>query len=169
MSRAKLLLPFTCNFHYSSYSPRIVVIFYCHYSHTPRQHKWWTQKEQVCLLAAVLISLRLMHNDFVWLYSTLFRHHRNVMEFVCLYAAVAFSPFLDEGKEQRLVAASCVFPEMRCFLPLHRFETAYYYRCASHHSCTSRAHAHFGQSGNTAIKVYTCMYISIKIGIRHLC
>ncbi len=27
-----------------------------------------------------------------------------------LYAAVAFSPFLDEGKERRLVAASCVFP-----------------------------------------------------------
>ncbi len=51
-----------------------------------------------------------MHNDFVWLYSTLFWRHRNIMEFVCLYAAVAFSPFLDEGKEQRLVAASCVFP-----------------------------------------------------------
>ncbi len=31
------------------------------------------------LLAAVLIYLRLMHNDFVWLYSTLFRRHRNVM------------------------------------------------------------------------------------------
>ncbi len=27
----------------------------------------------------------------------------------------------------------------------------------------SQAHAHFGQSGNTAIKVFTCLYISIKI------
>ncbi len=45
-----------------------------------------------------------MHNDFVWLYSTLFRCHRNLMEFVCLYAAVTFySQFLDEKK--RLVAA----------------------------------------------------------------
>ncbi len=74
------------------------------------QHKWWAKKEQVCLLATVIIYLRLMHNDFVWLYCTLFRRHRNVMEFVCLYAAISFSPFLDEGKEQRLVAASCVFP-----------------------------------------------------------
>ncbi len=31
------------------------------------QHNLWIQKEQVCLLAAVLIYLRLMHNDFVWL------------------------------------------------------------------------------------------------------
>ncbi len=38
------------------------------------------------LLAAILIDLRLMHNDFVWLYSTLFRRHRNVME----YAAFVF-------------------------------------------------------------------------------
>ncbi len=39
------------------------------------------------LLAAVLIYLRPMHSDFVWLYSTLFRHHRNVMEFVCLFTS----------------------------------------------------------------------------------
>ncbi len=40
-----------------------------------------------------------------------FQRHRNVTEFVCLYAAVTFySLFLDESKEQRLVAASCVFP-----------------------------------------------------------
>ncbi len=64
----------------------------------------------MCLLAAVLIYLRLMHYDFVWLYSTLYGRHRNVMEFVCLYTAVAFSLFRDEGKEDRLVAASCVFP-----------------------------------------------------------
>ncbi len=61
-------------------------------------------------MAMVLIYLRLMHNDFVWLYYMFFRCHRNVMEFVCIDAAVAFSPFLDEGKKQRLVAASCVFP-----------------------------------------------------------
>ncbi len=46
------------------------------------------------LLSVVLIYLRLMQNDVVWLYSTLFRRHRNVMEFI---------------------------PRMRCFLPRHRF------------------------------------------------
>ncbi len=66
-----------------------------------------SERACVCILAAILIDLRLMHDDFVLLYCTLFWHHRNVMEFVCLYAAVAFSPFLDEGKEQR---QSCVFP-----------------------------------------------------------
>ncbi len=55
------------------------------------------------LLATILIYLRLMHNDFVWRYSTLFRRHRNVMEYA---AFVFFSPFVDEGKEQRLVAAN---------------------------------------------------------------
>ncbi len=91
------------------------IVFFFHFllplfTYLITQHKWWTQKEHVCLLAAVLIYLRLMHNDFVWLYCTLFRCHRNVMEFVCLYAADVFLPFLDEGMEQRLVAASCVFP-----------------------------------------------------------
>ncbi len=80
-------LPFTFNFHYSYYSLRIVVNFLLPlFTYRTAQHKLWIQKEQVCLLAAVLIYLRLMHNDFVWLYSTLFRRHRNVMEFVCLYA-----------------------------------------------------------------------------------
>ncbi len=37
------------------------------------------------------------------------------------------------------------------------------------YSCMSQVHAHFGQSGNTVIKVFTCLYISIKIGVRHLC
>ncbi len=61
----------------------------------------------MCLLAAVLIYLRLMHNDFVWLYCKF----RIECDGICLpYAAIAFSPFLDEGKEQRLVAASYVFP-----------------------------------------------------------
>ncbi len=62
----------------------------------------------MCLLAAVLIYLRLMHNDFEWLYCMFFRRHRNVMEFVCLYAAVAFSPFLDKGKETD--GSFCGFP-----------------------------------------------------------
>ncbi len=43
-------------------------------------------------------------------FQLLFRCNRNVMKFVFLYAADAFLPFLDEGKEQRMVAASCVFP-----------------------------------------------------------
>ena len=42
-------------------------------------------------------------------------------------------------------------------------------RCELRHSCTSRTHAHFGQSGNTVIKVFTCLYIVNKIGICHLC
>ncbi len=53
----------------------------------------------------------------IWIYifftcnfQLLFRCNRNVMKFVCLYAADAFLPFLDEGKEQRMVAANCVFP-----------------------------------------------------------
>ncbi len=80
MSRAKLLLPFTCNFHYSYYSLRIVVIFllpFIHISHWTAQ--MMDSERAGVLLAAVLIYLRLMHNDFVWLYSTLFRRHRNVM------------------------------------------------------------------------------------------
>ncbi len=48
-------------------------------------------------------------------------------------------------------------PEMRCFLPLHPS----FLICVF----TSRAHAHLGQSGNTAIKVFTCLYILIEIGV----
>ncbi len=107
MSIANLLLPFTCNFHYSQ---RIVVIFFTAIIHMPhRTAQMIDSEEQVCLLADVLIYLRLMHNDFVCLYFTLVRAP-NVMEFVWLYAAVVYSLFMDEGKEQRLVAASCVFP-----------------------------------------------------------
>ncbi len=36
------------------------------------------------------------------------------------------------------------------------------------HFLTVKMHAHFGQSGNTAIKVFTSLYIPIKIGIRHV-
>ncbi len=44
-----------------------------------------------------------------------------MMGFVCLYSAVKFSPFLDEGKEQRLVAASCVFPRNAMLSSLSSF------------------------------------------------
>ncbi len=103
MSQAKFLLPFTCNFQFP-----IIIFLLPLFTYLIAQHKWWTQKEQVFLLVTVLIYLCLMHNDFVWLYCMLFQCHRNVMEFA--HAAVSFSPFLDEGKEQRLVTASCVFP-----------------------------------------------------------
>ncbi len=68
--------------------------------------------ERACVFTGrCLIDLCLKHNDFVWLYCTLFQRHRNVKEFVCLDSrcCVTFSPCLDEGKEQRLVAESCVF------------------------------------------------------------
>ncbi len=56
---------------------RIVVHFFIAIIHIPHcTTQLWIQKEQLCLLAAVY----LMHNDFVWLYSTLFQRHRNVME-----------------------------------------------------------------------------------------
>ncbi len=85
---------------------RIVVIFYCHYSHTPlQQHKWWTQKEQVCLLAAVLIDLRLMHNDFIWLYSTRFRCNRNVISLLSLSSCRFWMRVKNRDGWQR----SCVF------------------------------------------------------------
>ncbi len=110
MSRAKLLLQFTCNFLYSYYSLRIVVnLFYCHYSHTPL-HSTTYYSERAGVFTSHCFNL------FIYM---LFLCHINVMGFVCLYAAVAFLPFLDEGKKQRLVAASCVSPDKRCFLPLH--------------------------------------------------
>ncbi len=60
------------------------------------------------------------------------------------YAAIMFySLCLDEGKEQRLVAASCVFPRNVMFSSPPSFLT-YNYRCVSRHSCMSQAHAHFG-------------------------
>ncbi len=73
---------FTCHEQNSSSHLHTFCICFCtgHYSHTSlHSTNWWTQKEQVCFLVAVLIYLRLMHNDFVWLYCTLFRRHRNVM------------------------------------------------------------------------------------------
>ncbi len=128
ISRAKLLLPFTCNFYYSYYSLRIVVNFLLPFIHIPH----WT--------AQMMDSER---------------------------ALTFYSPFLDEGKEQRLVEASCVFPRMRFFPAI--VSNLHIITGACHVIHVSQAHAHFGQSGNTAIKVFTCLYISIKIGVRHLC
>ncbi len=73
-------LPFTCNFHYSYYLLRIVVNFFTAIIHIPHCTAQMMDSERAgVLLAAVLIYLRLMQNTFVWLYSTLFRRHRNVM------------------------------------------------------------------------------------------
>ncbi len=111
--KSKALTPFTCNFHYSYYLLRIVVHFFTAIISIPHFTAQMMDSERAGVFTGCCFNLfrsNLMHNDFVWLYSTLFRRHRNVMEFVCLYTAVAFSSFLDEGKEQRLVAASCVFP-----------------------------------------------------------
>ncbi len=133
------------------------------------QHKWWTQKEQVCLLAAVLIYLRLMHNDCIWLYCTLFRHHRNVMEFVRLYAAVAFSPFLDEGKEQRLAAASCVFSRNATLSSPPSFLICVLLQVRVLSFMYITAHAHFGQSGNTATKtLHACILRLIRLCLLRL-
>ncbi len=114
---------FTC--HEQNSSSHLHTFFICFvlplFTYLIAKHKWWTQKEQVCFLVAVLIYLRLMHTDFVWLYCTLFRRYRNVMGFVCLYSAVEFLLLLDEGMEQRLVAASCVFPRNAMLFCLHRF------------------------------------------------
>lgn len=30
------------------------------------------------------------------------------------------------------------------------------------------AYAHYGQSSNNVIKVFTCIFIAIKIGVRHI-
>ncbi len=43
-----------------------------------------SERAGVVLAAIEWIYFCLMHNDFVWLHYTLFRHSRNVMEFVCL-------------------------------------------------------------------------------------
>ncbi len=105
-------LLFTCNFHYSYYSLRIVVIFFTAIIHIPHCTAQIMHSEIAgVLLAAVIMYLRLMQNIFLWLYSMLFWHYRNVMS-ICLPVLPSrfLRTFLDEGKEQRLVAASCVFP-----------------------------------------------------------
>ncbi len=59
-------LTFTCNFHYSYYSLRIVVNFFTAIIHITNYTAQMMDSERSgVLLAAVLIYLRLMHNDFV--------------------------------------------------------------------------------------------------------
>ncbi len=109
MSRAKLLLPFTYCF--------LLPLF----TYLIAQHKWWTQKEQVCLLTAVLIYLRLMHNDFVWLHCTLLRHHRNVMEFVTYMLSSRSHRFWMRVESRDWWQRDVFSPDMWCFLRLHCF------------------------------------------------
>ncbi len=73
------------------------------------------------LLAAGLIYLCLMQNTFVWLYSMLFRHHRNVVA-ISLPTLPLCSTHRGWVRVRnrdwwQLVVFS---PEMRCSLPLHR-------------------------------------------------
>ncbi len=109
-TRAKLLLSFTCNFHYS-YLLRIVVIFFhFHYSHTTLHSTNDGLRKSRCVITGRCFNL--FTSNAYWFCMAVFHAFSapNVMEFVCLYEVVAFSPFLDEGKEQRLVE-SCVFPQ----------------------------------------------------------
>ncbi len=74
-SRAKLLLPFTCNFHYSYYSLRIVVIFFTaiiNIGYPPLHSTNDGLRKSRCVTGrCFLIYLRLMQNTL-----TLFRRHR---------------------------------------------------------------------------------------------
>ncbi len=86
---------------------------------------------------------------------------------ICLpiaYAAVAFySSFLDEVKNRDCRKLVVFSPECDAFFPAIipnlRIITG-----ARHHM--SQVHAHFGQNGNTAIMVFTYLYILIQIGVR---
>ncbi len=92
-SKDLIVLPCTCNFPYSYYSLRIVVIFTA-VIRIPHFTALMMDSERAgVLLAVILIYLHLMHNDFVWLYSRLFRRHRNVIEFVCLLPSLATRRF----------------------------------------------------------------------------
>lgn len=122
-------LPFTCNFHYSYYSP--VVPFFFTASRTPLHSTNDGLRK----------SRRVTGRCF-----NLFKSNANMLVFHALapqkcdgnsfaYAAVAFcSPFLDEGKEQRLVAASCVFPRNAMLSSPPSFLICVLLQ-VSHHSC----------------------------------
>ncbi len=64
---------------------------------------------------------------------------------------------LNLGKEQRLVAASCVFPRNAMLSSPPSFLICVLLQVHSN-AVNHRAHALFGQSSNTAIKVFTCLY-----------
>ncbi len=124
MSRANLFTPFTCNFHYSYYSLRIVVVFFTAIIHIPHCTAQMMDSERAgVLLAAVLIYFRLMQNTFVWLlYSMPFRRHRNVMVIRLLTLPSCSTHRFWMRVRNRDWWQRVVFsPEMGCFLPLHRF------------------------------------------------
>ncbi len=157
MSRAKLLLPFTCNFHYSYYSLRIVIKMCTAIIHIPPCPAQMMDSERAGVFTGCCFNLftsNLMHNDFLWLYSMLFRRHRNVIEFVCLHPAVAFySPFLDKQQSELCFPLNAMLSSPPSFLICVLIQV----RVTSFIYCMSQAHAHFGQSSNTAIKLFTCL------------
>ncbi len=117
-------LPFTCNFHYSYYSLRIVVVFFTAIIHIPHCTAQMMDSERAgVLLAAVLIYFRLMQNTFVWLlYSMPFRRHRNVMVISLLTLPSCSTHRFWMRVRNRDWWQRVVFsPEMGCFLPLHSF------------------------------------------------
>ncbi len=111
----KLLLPFTCNFHYSL---RVVVNFSTAIIHIP--HCTATQKEQVCLQAAVLIYLHLMRNDFVWQYSTLFGAIEMWWNLFAYTLPLRSRRFWMRVRNRDWWQRVVFSPGMRCFLPLHQ-------------------------------------------------
>ncbi len=105
MSRAKLLLPFTCNFHYSL---RTVVNFVTAIIHIPHCTAQMMDSERAGVFTGRCFNVfTSIHNDCVWLYSTLLRRQRNEIEFVCLHCCRVLAV---SGWEQGLVAASWVSP-----------------------------------------------------------
>ncbi len=103
-------LPFTCNFYYSL---RILVIFLLPLFHIPHCTAQIMDSERAGVLLAAVTS-NAKHFCMV-VFHAFFAQHRNYGNSFAFY-----SPFLDEGNRdwrQRVV----FFPEMRCFLPRHRF------------------------------------------------
>ncbi len=113
MSRAKLLLSFTCNFHYSL---RTMVNFVTAIIHIPHCTAQIMDSERAGVFTGRCFNVfTSIHNDCVWLYSTLLRRQRNEIEFVCLHCCRVLAV---SGWEQWLVAASCVFQKCDAFFPV---------------------------------------------------
>ncbi len=151
MSRAKLFTPVYMQFPLLVLFAKNCGYFYFFIIHIPHCTAQLMDSERVgVLLAAVLIYLLLMQNTFVWLYSILWHFWFGVfVHQLCSWHTTLF-PRLPRN---------VMLSSLPSFLI-----------CVLLQVCiTSQAQAHFGQSCNTAIKVFTCLYISIKIGISHLC
>ncbi len=98
-------LLFTCNFHYSYYSLRIVVIFLLPLFPIPHCTAQMIDSERAgVLLAAVLIIFCLIQNTFVWLLYSMSFH-----QLICPRCRRVLLAVSGWGKEQRPVSASCVF------------------------------------------------------------